>query len=203
MTKIKLCGLSRSCDIKVANRLQPDYVGFVFAKNSRRYVSPQIAMELKDLLSPDIQKVGVFVNEEPEYIERLLKEGVIDIAQLHGAEDESYIQRLRALTDRPIIKAFQIFHARDAQEAQKSTADMILVDSGAGTGSVFDWELIQSLNRPYFLAGGLSPQNVEYAIRVLHPYGVDVSSGIETEKYKDPHKMSAFVAAVRKGDEGS
>lgn len=200
MTKIKLCGLSRPCDIYAANALNPEYIGFVFAKKSKRYVSPSIAAELKPLLSPGIQAVGVFVNEDPERIAGLLQDEIIDMAQLHGNEDEAYIARLRSLTFKPIIKAFPIVHAGDMVKAGQSTADFVLLDSGAGTGTVFDWKLIEGFNRPYFLAGGLSADNVGAAVDALHPYAVDVSSGIETNGYKDQIKMAAFAAAVRKED---
>ncbi len=198
MTKIKLCGLSQLCDIEVANGLKPDYIGFVFASKSKRYVTYEKAAELKDQLSPEIQAVGVFVDENPETVTEILNKGVMDIAQLHGGEDEDYIKRLRQRTDKPIIKAFRIETANDIETAEQSTADYILLDSGAGTGTVFDWELIQNIKRPYFLAGGLGVDNVGSAIEVLHPYAVDVSSGIETNGIKDKTKMAAFVTAVRK-----
>ena len=198
MTRIKLCGLSRPWDIEAANRLKPEYIGFVFAKKSRRYVTPERAEELKRLLAPGIKAVGVFVNEMPETAAGLLNSGVIDIAQLHGDEDEDYINRLRLIADKPIIKAFRIRTAGDILYAEQSTADYILFDSGAGTGTVFDWKLIRDVKRPYFLAGGLLPDNVENAVNSLRPYAVDVSSGIETDGAKDETKMAAFVAAVRK-----
>lgn len=198
MTKIKLCGLSLPCDIEAANELKPDYIGFVFAPKSRRYVTYKKAEELKSLLSPDIEAVGVFVNEPSPNIATLLKKGIIDIAQLHGDEDEDYIAELRLLTDKTIIKAFRIKTANDIKILEQSTADDILLDSGAGTGTVFDWELLKSIQRPYFLAGGLDARNVASAIKTLHPYAVDVSSGIETDGVKDKTEMAAFVAAVRK-----
>ena len=198
MTKIKLCGLSRPCDIQTANELMPEYIGFVFAPKSKRYIDPQKAARLKELLSSEIRAVGVFVDEAPDTVAALLNSGVIDIAQLHGGEDEAYIQSLRQRTDQPIIKAFQIKSRRDLAEAKACTADHILLDSGAGTGNVFDWSVLQDVKRPYFLAGGLSPDNVGDAVRLLHPYAVDVSSGIETDGYKDEEKAAAFIAAVRK-----
>ena len=201
MTKIKLCGLTRPSDVEAANRLKPEYVGFVFAKKSRRYIEPQTAGALKKLLSPEIQAVGVFVKEDVEEVAALLNSGVIDMAQLHGNEEEAYIRRLRQLTRRPIIKAFQVGDSRDLAAAAASSADHVLLDSGAGTGTVFDWALLKSFTRPYFLAGGLSPDNVGKAVAALHPFAVDVSSGIEVEGRKDPTKMAAFVAAVRKEEQ--
>lgn len=199
--KIKLCGLTRYCDIEAVNELQPDYIGFVFAKKSRRYVSPEKAEELKAMLAPGIQAVGVFVNEEPEQIVSLLEAGTIDVAQLHGQEGEREIRRLRELTDHPLIQAFRIDTEQDVERANASTADYVLLDSGAGgTGTVFDWDLLQAIRRPYFLAGGLDTENLGTVKAKLNPYGIDVSSGIETDGYKDKEKMTAFVAAARKED---
>lgn len=200
MTKIKLCGLSRLCEIEAANELKPDSIGFVFAPKSRRYVTYEKAAELKSRLSAKIQAVGVFVNERPQNVAKLLQDGVIDMAQLHGDEDEDYIMQLRLLTDKPIIKAFRIETEKDIKTAKQSTADFILLDSGAGMGAVFDWGLVKSIGRPYFLAGGLDPGNVAGAVKALHPFAVDVSSGIETDGVKDKIKMAAFIAAVRKED---
>ena len=199
MTKIKLCGLSRPCDIETANRLLPEYIGFVFAPKSKRYVSPETAAALKGLLHPSIQAVGVFAREEPEQVARLLRDGIIDIAQLHGGEDAAYVRVLRRLTDRPILQAFRVDSAADVAAAQKSEADMILLDAGAGgTGTAFDWTLLRDIRRPYFLAGGLHPGNVREAMERLSPYAVDVSSGIETDGRKDADKMEAFMRAVRR-----
>ncbi len=200
MTKIKFCGLSRLCDIEAANELKPEYIGFVFAPGSRRYVSPEKAEELKRCLAPGILAVGVFVDEKPERIADLLKRGVIDMAQLHGGEDETYIETLRRLTGRPVIRAFRIRSADDAAAAERSGADYVLLDSGAGTGTAFDWRLVQTVKRPYFLAGGLSAENAASAVELLHPYAVDVSSGIETDEKKDKAKMAALIAALRKDD---
>ena len=197
MTKIKFCGLTGDCDIDAANELRPEYVGFVFAPKSKRYVTPERAAELKRRLADGIKAVGVFVNDNLYHVAELLNRGVIDIAQLHGSEDEEYIGHLRQLTGKPIIRAFRIKTAEDIAEAEKCTADHVLLDSGAGTGAAFDWTLIKNMKRPYFLAGGLSPDNVENAVEQLTPYAVDVSSGIETDGVKDKVKMAAFAAAVR------
>lgn len=196
--KIKLCGLTRPSDIETANLLHPDYVGFVFAKKSRRYVSPERVKTLKELLHPDILAVGVFVDEEPETVAMWLSSGIIEIAQLHGGEDEAYIKRLRELTERPIIKAFSVKETHDIEKANDSTADFVLLDAGeGGTGTAFDRELLAGMSRPYFLAGGLDPSTVGEAVRRWCPYAVDVSSGIETDGLKDAEKMQAFVKHVR------
>ena len=200
MTKIKLCGLTRPGDIDTANELKPDYIGFVFAGASRRYVSPAEAAALKKRLDPGILAVGVFVNEPPSSVAALLNAGTIDLAQLHGGEDEAYIRQLRALTDKPVMQAFRIRTAGDAAAAGRSSADLVLLDAGAGSGVTFDWSLLDGVSRPYFLAGGLDPENAAAAVRELHPYGVDVSSGIESGGVKDHKKMAAFVAAVRRAN---
>lgn len=198
MTKIKLCGLKRPQDIQAANELLPAYIGFVFAPKSRRYVHPDRAEELRRMLNPGILPVGVFVNETPETVAALLDRGIIDIAQLHGKEDAAYIRRLRQLTKKPLIQAFRVETPADVAAAQASPADYVLLDSGTGgTGTCFDWSLLQNIQRPYFLAGGLTPENVGGAVAALHPYAVDVSSGIETDGAKDKEKMTQFVRAVR------
>ena len=200
MTRIKRCGLRRACDIEAANELRPDYVGFVFANGSKRYVSPEEAKVLRSMLDPGISAVGVFVDADPSFIEDILDSGTIDMIQLHGNEDGGYIDRLRSSSSVPIVKAFRIGDGMDVDEIMSCPADHIMLDSGAGTGNVFDWNMIENMNRPYFLAGGLSADNVEEAIERLHPFAVDVSSGIETDGFKDKTKMAAFVAAVRRGD---
>ena len=201
MTKIKLCGLTRPEDIAAANALKPEYIGFVFAPRSRRAVSREKAAELRAQLSPEIQTVGVFVNEAPETVARLLNEDLLDIAQLHGQEDAAYIARLRSLTPKPLWQAFRVEDAASLAAAARSTADMVLLDSGAGgTGTVFNWKLLQGFPRPYILAGGLDADNAADAAARLHPYAVDVSSGIETAGKKDSAKMAAFAAAVRGQD---
>ena len=198
MTRLKMCGLTRPCDIEEVNSLLPDYIGFVFASKSRRYISPNVADELRKKLNPSIRTVGVFVQEAPDRVAELLNEGVIDIAQLHGGEDESYIRALRTLTGKAFIQAFRIDTAEDLVKAYNSRADFILLDNGAGgTGQSFNWNLLKGFDRPFFLAGGLKPENVAEAVVALHPFAVDVSSGIETNGIKDRLKMRTFVQAVR------
>ena len=153
---------------------------------------------MKNALSHKTQAVGVFVDEPVENVAALLKDGIIDVAQLHGSEDDDYIARLRALTGKPIFRAFKVKSEADLPAIENCAADLVLLDSGAGTGKTFDWSLVRSVQRPYFLAGGLDPDNVADAIAALHHYGVDVSSGIETDGVKDESKMAAFVAAAHK-----
>ncbi len=199
--KIKLCGLTRPSDIEAVNSIHPDYIGFVFAKKSRRYVSPERVKTLKELLHPDILAVGVFVDEEPETVAAWLSSGIIDMAQLHGGEDEDYIGRLRQLTEKPVIKAFSVREEQDVRNACLSTADFVLLDAGSGgTGTAFDRKLLAGMDRPYFLAGGLDPSTVEEAVKRWRPYAVDVSSGIETDGCKDAEKMREFAQRVRNAE---
>ena len=198
MTQIKLCGLRRPEDIEAVNRLKPEYIGFVFAGKSKRYVDPETAASLKEALDPSIKAVGVFVNEEFSVVEYLLKKHVIDVAQLHGNESEAYINKLKKSTGKIVIRAFKIKSSEDVEVAVKSPADYILLDAGAGDGVSFDWSVVKDVERPFFLAGGLDPDNVSEAIKSVHPFAVDVSSGIETDGFKDIDKMTAFVNAVRK-----
>ena len=199
MTRTKMCGLRRTEDIDAVNEILPEYIGFVFFPGSKRHVSYETARMLKSRLAPEIQAVGVFVDEFPENVAALLDEGIIDLAQLHGHEDEAYLERLRRLTGKPVIQAFRIRNSEDVKLAQRSTAEMILLDAGAGDGKTFDWNLLCPATQPYFLAGGLNPENVSAAVEQLKPWAVDVSSGIETSGLKDISKMRAFISAVRDG----
>ena len=182
MTKVKLCGLSRESDIAAVNKLKPDLVGFVFAKKSKRYVSPEQAEHLKSLLAPGILAAGVFVNEPVEAVAELLDRGVIDVAQLHGSEDDDYIARLRALTGKPIFRAFKVKSEADLPAIENCAADLVLLDSGAGTGKTFDWSLVRSVQRPYFLAGGLDPDNIADAIAALFVSGIVVVVGFRLSR---------------------
>lgn len=198
MTKIKICGLQSEDDISYVNELKPDYIGFVFLQGRRRYISPENAAHLRNLLNPSIQSVGVFVNEPVENVAKLLQNDTIQIAQLHGREDEAYAKELKQLCNKPIIKAFIIKDKKDIQDALTYPADYLLLDNGLGTGEAFDWSLIQNIEKPFFLAGGLTPENVQDAISLTHPYGVDTSSGVETDHKKDYYKIKEFINAVRK-----
>ena len=228
MTKIKFCGLKTLDDIFFVNEILPEYVGFVFAPKSKRYVTPAQVEKFRGTLSEKICAVGVFVNENFQTVAELLNAGIIDAAQLHGDEDDIYIKNLRGMTKKIIIKAFQIKTAEDITAAEKSLADFILADSGAGggkvfritnsithyalritncfvlldagagDGKVFDWTLIKNFRQKYFLAGGLTPENVGDAIKLLKPFAVDVSSGIETDGKKDLKKMATFAEVVRR-----
>ena len=198
MIRIKFCGLTRPCDIEAANEIKPDYVGFVFAPNSKRRVSYKQAVDLKNLLNKDIKAVGVFLNEDIDQVISLLNLGIIDAAQLHGDESPEYIERIQVETGKPVIKAFRIHSETDVAAAEQTMADFIILDAGTGEGKTFDWALVEDFKKPYFLAGGLTPENVTDAMRRLHPFALDVSTGIETDGLKDKQKMAAFAAAARK-----
>lgn len=201
-TKIKICGLRRMEDIEAVNRLMPDFVGFIFWEKSKRHVTPEQAETLKKRLDPEILAVGVFVDEQIKVVSDLLNRGIIDIAQLHGHEDEKYISDLRKCTEKPLIQAFQIRSEESADEilkkAKNSTAEYVLIDSGMGSGKSFNWDLLKDFPREYFLAGGLDPENVGEAVARTSAFAVDVSSNVETDGEKDEKKMKAFVDAVRK-----
>ena len=196
-TKIKLCGLSRREDILLANELRPDYIGFVFFEKSKRYVNYGDAQRLKEGLGTGIGAVGVFVNEDMERILALFNGGVIDLAQLHGDESPEYILRLKERSGKELIQAFRVKDEADLKRAAESPADYVLLDSGYGGGVPLDWGMLKGFKRPYFLAGGLNISNVREAIGALSPYGVDVSSGIESGGKKDAEKMRRFVELVR------
>ena len=221
-TRIKICGMRRIEDIEAANACRPDYIGFILSPGFRRSVTPEEAEQLARRLAPGILKVGVFVNESVERVASAA--GFLDLIQLHGSEDNAYIRDLRgrmATSDprglleatndprgrmtKPVIQAFRIRCADDLKRAMESEADYLLLDNGTGTGEAFDWSLISEAEtqqsgaaaRPWILAGGLGPDNVAEAVRRFRPFAVDLSSGAETDGWKDPEKMARCVQAVR------
>ena len=201
-TRVKLCGIHRDEDVDAVLEAKPDMCGFVIDfPRSRRSITPERALELgRRLAGAGIERVGVFVDEEPQVIVRLVRDSAIDSVQLHGHEDAVYIESLRTAlpTGTRIIQAFRVAEAADVDRANQSAADLVLLDNGQGTGESFDWLLLANAARPYVLAGGLAPDNVAQAVAALHPWGVDMSSGIETDGEKDISKMKAAVDAVRK-----
>ena len=202
MTKIKICGLFRSCDIDYVNEATPDFCGFIIdVPKSHRNVTVEQVRLLRKSLCPEIQAVGVFVDAPQELIAGLVLDGTLDLVQLHGQEDEVYIAELRKQISVPIIKAFSVQTSEDVRRAEESSADCILLDHGSGgTGASFDWSLLTGLTRPYVLAGGLTPENLPGAIKRLHPWTVDLSSGVETDGEKDRSKILAAVQVVRNMD---
>lgn len=204
MTKIKICGLTRIQDIEAVNKALPDFIGFVFA-SSRRQIDENKAKILKDFLNPSIQTVGVFVNEEPEKIIRICKNRIIDLIQLHGNENETYVYELRKYVPNKIIKAVRVKSHQDIENALNFPCDYLLLDAYhegkyGGIGRTFNWSFITGISRPFFLAGGINSSNVHRAIRCHKPYCIDVSSGAETNGYKDPEKIMEIVAMVRQAD---
>lgn len=199
MTKVKICGLRRPEDAAAANRCLPDYAGFVFANKSRRRIDLETAKRLREKLDRRILTVGVFVGQPEEEIAGLCRAGVIDFIQLHGGECTEYAQRLQALTQRPVIRAVAV---ADHIPELPAGPELLLFDTATpgqgGSGKTFDWSLLGPVRRDYFLAGGLHSGNVAEAIRQLKPYAVDVSSGVETDGWKDADKMMEFTDMVRR-----
>ncbi|MDR2425954.1 MAG: phosphoribosylanthranilate isomerase [Endomicrobium sp.] len=198
MTKIKICGLKREEDIKYANETKPDYIGFVFAGEKRK-ITFENAAELKTMLDKKIKSVGVFVNEKIDNIINLSAEGIIDLIQLHGGEDEAYIYRLKEKTDKPVIKAIRV---KEKMHNFNTAADFALFDAYTeneygGSGKSFDTELIKEYDHPFFIAGGINVGNVETVIKELNPFCVDLSSGVESGGVKDLNKIREIVKTVR------
>ena len=204
----------KPCDIEYANRVKPDFVGFIFA-NTRRKISAAQATQFREALDAEIPAVGVFVNEDISVITSLVQNGCIDLIQLHGEEDADYIRRLREVCDVPVIKAVKVQTVEQIRQAAALPVDYLLLDTYrkgvlGGTGEAFDWELLREakaaagdtaegelFGKPYFLAGGLHAGNLREAA-ALGSYGLDVSSGIETDGSKDFTKMVEVMELVRK-----
>lgn len=204
----------KPCDIEYANRIKPDFVGFIFA-NTRRKISAAQAKQFREALDAEIPAVGVFVNEDISVITSLVQNGCIDLIQLHGEEDADYIRRLREVCDVPVIKAVKVQTVEQIRQAAALPVDYLLLDTYrkgvlGGTGEAFDWELLREakaaagdtaegelFGKPYFLAGGLHAGNLREAA-ALGSYGLDVSSGIETDGSKDFTKMVKVMELVRK-----
>lgn len=198
MAKIKICGLKRLEDIEIVNKYKPDYIGFVFA-DSKRKVTSDLACKMKKNLDSSIKSVGVFVDEDIDVIIKLYDEGIIDIAQLHGLENEEYIKKLKQKSNYKleIINAIEMSDEKDLKEYDNSLADYLLLDSGKGSGKTFDWRLIRKdLKKEFFLAGGLNSKNISKAIEEFNPYAVDLSSSVETDGYKDELKIKEVMEEV-------
>ena len=197
--KIKLCGMFRDCDIDYVNEAMPDYIGFiVMFPKSHRNIDLETALRLKARLDKRIKSVAVSVNAPLEKFAEFAKSGAADLLQCHGSEDAGYIAKLRGLTGVPIIKAVKVTSPADVRKADSIGADLLLLDSGTGSGKAFDHSLIPNdIKTPFFLAGGLTPENAAEAARPVRPYGVDMSSGIETDKVKDREKILKAVREIR------
>jgi len=208
--KVKMCGISKVETIPAIVDAKPDYIGLVFAPSKRQVTVEQAKILVEELHkqyavrynSETIKIVGVFVNETIENLLKIAEEVKLDVIQLHGDEDESFIQILKEQSNVEVWKAVQVRSAADAEKWIDSSADMLLFDAyhkdeRGGTGEVFDWSSLDEFERPFMLAGGIDSTNVARAIRTVRPYGIDISSGIETEGVKDDEKMKAFTNIVR------
>lgn len=198
--KIKLCGMFRDCDIDYANEAKPDYIGFILGfSKSHRNIDAETARRLRSRLDTGIKAVGVFVNSPETTCAEYANCGIIDVIQLHGDEDADFIRRLRELTSAPIIKAAKIRTPEDIGRVQALGADYVLLDNGTGTGEMFDHSLLDGaeIRQPFFLAGGLTPENLRQAAESVRPYCVDLSSGVETDRLKDREKMLEAVRVIR------
>jgi phosphoribosylanthranilate isomerase len=211
--KIKICGLKRIEDIDAVNQYKPDYIGFVFAPGKRQ-ITPQQAMILKQNLSQEILAAGVFVNSSIEMITELAEENIIDLIQLHGDETVEYANSLKAEMQKlelktgkyiPIIQVIKVHTIEDITEnllkSDSYPADYLLFDTYTkgmygGSGTAFDWSLIPKVNKPWFLAGGIGISNIAEA-KQTNAYCIDVSSSVETDGYKDPHKIEEIIKMIR------
>ena len=215
--KIKMCGISKVETIPAVVEAKPDYMGLVFAPSKRQVTVDQAKTLVEELHkqytkrynngaeqsnNDEIKTVGVFVNETLDNLVSIATEANLDVVQLHGDEDEAFIQSLKERTNVEVWKAVQIRSAADAEAWIDSRADMLLFDAyhkdeRGGTGEVFDWSCLDEFERPFMLAGGIDSTNVARAIRTVRPYGIDISSGIETDGVKDDEKIKAFTNIVR------
>lgn len=208
MIKIKICGIRRPEDVIVLNQLMPDYAGFVFA-DSKRQISVREAERLSEMMDRNITRVGVFAGQSPEFIAELLNAGIIHRAQLHGDENQEYRielkKRIRKPENRKLILAYRINTKKDIRSINIEEEDDLLLDSGitasGGSGLTFDWSVTDGMNRSFFLAGGLNEKNIASAVKQVRPWAVDVSSGVETDGYKDPEKMHRFISELRRAEE--
>lgn len=205
MAKVKICGLMRMEDIDAVNLYKPEYAGFVFAPG-RRQIVPENARCMVGRLERVILPVGVFVNEAAGNVACITRYCALGAVQLHGSEDNRYIEALRTMLPPGVLifKAIRIRGASSFEMAEKSSCDLLVLDAythgqAGGTGQAFDWRLIDGLGRPYLLAGGLEAGNVAGAVEMLNPYGVDVSSGVETNGIKDKLKIRQFISLARGG----
>lgn len=193
MTKVKICGLTTKEAVEVAVNSGADYIGFVFAK-SKRQVGIKQASHLAQFIPKTVQKVGVFVSPTLMELQEAIVKVPLDLVQIHGEFSDEDFEKL----DVPSIRAIPV--EKTLEEIQ-TKADFLLFDAPlAGSGKTFDWELLknQVIEKPYFLAGGLTVDNVKQAITFFRPYAVDVSSGVETDGKKDLLKIMRFIESVKK-----
>ena len=198
-TKIKICGLKRIEDVISVNVAEPDYCGFIFnVSGSRRSIGAEQLNILVDMLNPEIVPIGVFVNEKTDVILRIVRESGIRMVQLHGQENGEIIHTIQSKAQVPVIKAVSVRSKEDVRSAVLSPADYLLLDCGeGGTGQTFDWNLLEDIPRPYFMAGGIGTHNMEEVLRCFSPFALDVNSSVETDGQKDGKKILAAVRMFR------
>ena len=199
MTKVKICGICHDAEIGIMNELMPDYVGFVFISKSRHFIAPEHAGLLHSKLRRNIKAVGVFSNSSLKSVAMSVEVAGLDMVQLHGDETGEYIAALREYIRCPIMKVYKVAKPIDAEKAMYSTADYVMLDGGsAGDGKTFDWSLLGTVRRKFFLSGGLTPENLETAMNLSpQPYALNVSSGVEANRMKDYRKVMKFILGVR------
>lgn len=199
-TKIKIGGLCRLEDVDFVNEAKPDFAGVVLCKRYAWGIGLEQARAIRKRLNPDIPLVGLFVNDQYMDVLVALYQGVIDIAQLQGTESEEYIQDLKMMSRKRVIKACQVDSTDVLPYAERSSADYILMgtEPGPNLDRLMDWSLLKEMKRPYILSGGLNPENLSDAIETLHPWGVNLSTGVETNGVKDREKILAAVEIARK-----
>lgn len=198
-TKIKICGLKRIEDVISVNVAEPDYCGFIFnISGSKRSIGAEQLNILVDMLNPEIVPIGVFVNEKTDVILRIVRESGIRMVQLHGQENGEIIHTIQSKAQVPVIKAVSVRSKEDVRSAVLSPADYLLFDCGeGGTGQTFDWNLLEDIPRPYFMAGGIGTHNMEEVLRRFSPFALDVNSSVETDGQKDGKKILAAVRMLR------
>lgn len=191
MVKIKICGLRREVDVEYINELKPDYCGFILTDGFKRSIDYDTALKLSRMVDESVKRVGVFVDEDIDYVNKCISSGIVDIVQLHGDEDINYCKKINA----PIIKVLKP-NSFSRINDYEMVADYLLLDNGTGTGKSFDWSTIPKTNKPFFLAGGINKNNIKIAIETIKPYAVDVSSSVETDGYKDYDKIKEIMEII-------
>lgn len=203
-TRIKICGITRLEDARVASNLGVDALGFIFYQKSPRYIQPEMARTIITSLPPFVNRVGVFVNESPETVLQIAQSTGIDTVQLHGSESPDLCSSISTLL--PVIKAFSIQSVNDLSQLQNYNVQGLLLDTWSGqmlggSGKTFDWNIARKATEMYeniILAGGLGPSNLEDALNLVQPYAVDINSGIEIMPgVKNPHKIRDVVKIIR------
>jgi phosphoribosylanthranilate isomerase len=200
MCKIKICGVRETETCAVLNELCPDYVGMIVSDGFRRSIGEAQAGKIRNALRREIDTVGVFVNDEIGKIIRFYEQGIISAVQLHGDEDEDYIANLKSRCPLPVIKAVGV--NAGMVPSFPENCDFLLLDAralqgGGGTGKRIVWREYTEVDKPIFLAGGLTAENVAEAIRKVKPYAVDTSGGVETDGVKDEKKIEKYIKAIR------